>query len=129
MKAILVGVEYDHMNYDLNISMNELKDLSFACHIEVKDIVIQKLTKISPQYYIGKGKVFEIKAMLDNHDVIIFNEELSPLQVRNLTDILDVEVSDRSDLILRIFESRAQKKQSYRFKLQDYNIYYLDLLG
>ena len=57
MKAILVGVEYDHMNYDLNISMNELKDLSFACHIEVKDIVIQKLTKISPQYYIGKGRM------------------------------------------------------------------------
>lgn len=124
MKAILVGVEYDHMNYDLNISMNELKDLSFACHIEVKDIVIQKLTKISPQYYIGKGKVFEIKAMLDNHDVIIFNEELSPLQVRNLTDILDVEVSDRSDLILRIFESRAQTKEA-KLQVQIARLQYL----
>lgn len=124
MKAILVGVEYDHMNYDLNISMNELKDLAFACHIEVKDIVIQKLTKISPQYYIGKGKVFEIKAMLDNHDVIIFNEELSPLQVRNLTDILDVEVSDRSDLILRIFESRAQTKEA-KLQVQIARLQYL----
>ena len=42
MKAILIGVEYDHMYYDLNVSMNELKDLAYACHIEVKDTVIQK---------------------------------------------------------------------------------------
>lgn len=47
MKAILVGVEYDHMYYDLDISMNELRDLSEACHIEVKDVVIQKLSLIS----------------------------------------------------------------------------------
>lgn len=46
MKAILVGVEYDHMYYDLDISMNELRDLSEACHIEVKDVVIQKLSLI-----------------------------------------------------------------------------------
>ncbi len=124
MKAILIGVEYDHMYYDLNISMNELKDLAYACHIEVKDTVIQKLTKISPQYYIGKGKVLEIKAMLDKDDMIIFNEELSPLQVKNLTDKLDVEVSDRSDLILRIFESRAQTKEA-KLQVQIARLQYL----
>jgi len=124
VKAILIGVEYDHMYYDLNISMNELKDLAYACHIEVKDTVIQKLTKISPQYYIGKGKVLEIKAMLDKDDMIIFNEELSPLQVKNLTDILDVEVSDRSDLILRIFESRAQTKEA-KLQVQIARLQYL----
>lgn len=124
MKAILIGVEYDHMYYDLNISMNELKDLAYACHIEVKDTVIQKLTKISPQYYIGKGKVLEIKAMLDKDDMIIFNEELSPLQVKNLTDILDVEVSDRSDLILRIFESRARTKEA-KLQVQIARLQYL----
>ena len=124
MKAILIGVEYDHMYYDLNVSMNELKDLAYACHIEVKDTVIQKLTKISPQYYIGKGKVLEIKAMLDKDDMIIFNEELSPLQVKNLTDILDVEVSDRSDLILRIFESRAQTKEA-KLQVQIARLQYL----
>lgn len=124
MKAILIGVESDHMYYDLNISMNELKDLAYACHIEVKDTVIQKLTKISPQYYIGKGKVLEIKSMLDKDDMIIFNEELSPLQVKNLTDILDVEVSDRSDLILRIFESRAQTKEA-KLQVQIARLQYL----
>lgn len=112
MKAILVGVEYDHMYYDLDISMNELRDLSEACHIEVKDVVIQKLSLISPKYYIGKGKVEELKHMLDEDDIVIFNEELTPLQVKNLTDALDVEVTDRSDLILRIFESRAQTKEA-----------------
>ena len=112
MKAILVGVEYDHMYYDLDISMRELIDLSEACHIEVKQCVIQKLNQISPKYYIGKGKVLELKELLDEDDIVIFNEELTPLQVKNLTDVLEVEVTDRSDLILRIFESRAKTKEA-----------------
>lgn len=112
MKAILVGVSYDHMYYDLDESMQELKELARACHIEVKDIVIQNLSKISPQYYIGKGKAEEIKDMLDQDDIVIFNEELTPLQMKNLTDLFQTEVSDRSDLILRIFESRAKTKEA-----------------
>lgn len=112
VKAVLVGVEYDHMYYDLDISMRELIDLSEACHIEVKQCVIQKLNQISPKYYIGKGKVLELKELLDEDDIVIFNEELTPLQVKNLTDVLEVEVTDRSDLILRIFESRAKTKEA-----------------
>lgn len=112
MKAILVGVRYDHMYYDLDISINELKELAYACQIEVKDVVIQNLSKISPQYYIGKGKVEEIAEMIKDNEIVIFNEELTPMQVKNLTDALNTEVSDRSDLILRIFESRAQTKEA-----------------
>lgn len=112
MKAILVGVEYQYMDYDLDVSIKELKDLAYACDIEVKDVVVQKLSQISSQYYIGKGKVDEIKELLESDDIVIFNEELSPLQVKNLTDAFNVEVSDRSDLILRIFESRAQTKEA-----------------
>lgn len=112
MKAILVGVAYDHMSYDLDISIKELKDLADACDIDVKDVVIQHLSQISPQYYIGKGKVQELKELVNQDDIVIFNEELTPLQVKNLTDELDVEVSDRSDLILRIFESRAKTKEA-----------------
>lgn len=124
MKAILVGVEYDHMYYDLDISMNELKELAYACQIEVKDIVIQRLSKISSQYYIGKGKVDEIQKMLDDVDVVIFNEELTPLQVKNLTDSFEKEVSDRSDLILRIFESRAKTKEA-KLQVQIARLQYL----
>lgn len=112
MKAILVAVQYDHMYYDLDVSIEELKELTRACHIEVKDVVIQNLSQISSQYYIGKGKVEEISKLLDEDDIVIFNEELSPLQIKNLTDALQVEVSDRSDLILRIFESRAKSKEA-----------------
>ena len=56
VKAILVGASYHHMNYDLDISMNELKELAKACDIEVKGVVIQNLEQVTPQYYIGKGK-------------------------------------------------------------------------
>ena len=86
MKAILVGVEYHQMNYDIDISMKELKELAYACDIQVVDSLTQKLSRISPQYYIGKGKVQEIKERCEECDMLIFNEELSPLQVKNLTD-------------------------------------------
>ena len=64
MKGILVGVQYPQMTYDFDISMQELKQLAYACDIEVKAVVTQNLDTISPQYYIGKGKVMEIKMIL-----------------------------------------------------------------
>lgn len=112
MKAILVGVKYDHMYYDFDVSIEELKDLTLACEIEVKEIVVQNLSSVTKQFYIGKGKVAEILDLIDDETMVIFNEELSPLQVKNLTDAFNVEVSDRSDLILRIFESRAKTKEA-----------------
>lgn len=112
MKGILVGVQYPQMSYDLDISMKELKQLAYACDIDVKTVVIQKLETISPKYYIGKGKVAEIKDMIEEDDIVIFNEELSALQIKNLTDAFLVEVTDRSDLILRIFASRAKTKEA-----------------
>ena len=111
MKGILVGVQYPQMTYDFDISMQELKQLAYACDIEVKAVVTQNLDTISPQYYIGKGKVMEIKELVEQDDIVIFNEELTPLQIKNLTDQCQVEVTDRSDLILRIFASRAKTKE------------------
>ena len=124
MKAILVGVQYDNMGYDLDISIEELKSLAYACNIEVKDVVIQNLSKITPQYYIGSGKVEEVKALIEDDCMVIFNEELTPLQMKNLTDAFDVEVSDRSDLILRIFESRAQTKEA-KLQVEIARLHYL----
>lgn len=112
MKGILVGVQYPQMPYDFDISMQELKQLAYACDIEVKAVVTQNLDMISPQYYIGKGKVMEIKELVEQDDIVIFNEELTPLQIKNLTDQCQVEVTDRSDLILRIFASRAKTKEA-----------------
>ena len=112
MKGILVGVQYPQMPYDFDISMQELKQLAYACDIEVKAVVTQNLDTISPQYYIGKGKVMEIKELVEQDDIVIFNEVLTPLQIKNLTDQCQVEVTDRSDLILRIFASRAKTKEA-----------------
>ena len=112
MRGILVGVKYPQMTYDFDVSMQELEQLTYACDIAVKTIVIQNLEVISPQYYIGKGKVMEIEELLDKDDIVIFNEELTPLQMKNLSDVWQVEVTDRSDLILRIFASRAKTKEA-----------------
>lgn len=112
MKAFIVGICYPTMTYDLDSSMQELVSLCEACHIEVERKWIQKVDVIQSSTLIGKGKVMEIKQQVDIVDMVIFDEELTPLQVKNLTDILAVEVTDRTDLILRIFESRAQTKEA-----------------
>lgn len=112
MKGILVGVKYPQMNYDFDISMEELKQLAFACDIEVAMVVTQNLDMISPKYYIGKGKVMEIGELIGSYDIVIFNEELTPMQMKNLTDVWQIEVTDRSDLILRIFAKRAKTKEA-----------------
>lgn len=105
MKAILV------MTTDNQFYIDEFISLCSACFIEVIDIVIQKIEIINPATYIGKGKVYEIKKMI-NDEIVIFNNELSPLQIRNLTDILETKVTDRTDLILQIFEKRAKTKEA-----------------
>ena len=105
MKAILVLTSTNPFFEE------ELKSLCEACHIEIGDVVIQKLEKINPATYIGKGKIEEIKLKLQD-EMIIFDDELTPLQVKNLTDLLETEVTDRTDLILRIFDERAKTKEA-----------------
>lgn len=112
MNAFIVGAKYNNMRYDVDSSLEELIALCKACDITVIKQCIQKLDKIQSSTFIGKGKVFEIKEQLEDIDIVIFDEELTPLQVKNLTDILEIEVTDRTDLILRIFESRAKTKEA-----------------
>lgn len=108
MKALIVGVKYHNMNYNLDNSLLELVELCKACNIQVVKTCKQTLDKINPSLYIGSGKVLEIKEMLQGIDMVIFDEELTPLQVKNLRDLLEIEVTDRTDLILRIFEMRSK---------------------
>ena len=105
MKAILVLTSTNPFFEE------ELKSLCEACHIEVVDVMIQKLEKINPATYIGKGKIEEIKLKLQD-EMVIFDDELTPLQVKNITDLLETEVTDRTDLILRIFDERAKTKEA-----------------
>ncbi|MCQ2550756.1 MAG: GTPase HflX [Clostridia bacterium] len=108
--AILVGLE---IREDISYSMEELKGLTEAVNGNVLGMVIQKLERPNSATYIGKGKVLEIKEMVDNMeaDIVIFNDELTGMQLRNLEDQIGVRVIDRTILILDIFARRAMSKE------------------
>lgn len=105
MKAILVMTNQESYLFE------ELKSLCHACQIEVSNVLVQNIEKINPATYIGKGKTEELKKMIDD-EAVIFDNELTPLQVRNLSDILQCRIMDRNDLILQIFEKRARTKEA-----------------
>lgn len=87
----------------------EFIELIKACHMELKKSFQQRLKSISYRTYIGSGKCEEISAYVEHNaiDRVVFNHDLSPLQIRNLEEILFIPVMDRTELILEIFKSRA----------------------
>ncbi|MGL5086394.1 MAG: GTPase HflX, partial [Clostridium sp.] len=106
-RAILVGS-------DTKESLQELKELTSACEIPVLDLVFQSRSKIDAAFYIGKGKVLEIAHLrqTERANVIIFDDELSGSQVRNLEAALGAKVIDRTTLILEIFARRAKTREA-----------------
>lgn len=111
--AILVGVQVPSQK-DFRYSMNELAELARACDVDVVGEVTQKREQIQASHYIGKGKVAEARRLIDTTqaNVVIFNDELSPTQIRNLEADLDCKVIDRTVLILDIFAQRAKTKEA-----------------
>jgi GTP-binding protein HflX len=114
MKAILVGVSTKDDLYDIEYSLKELENLAEALDIECVYKISQKLDKPNSKTYIGSGKLNEIVIAIHAYDadLVIFNDELSPSQLRNAEEILKVEVMDRSYLILKIFEERATTREA-----------------
>lgn len=108
-RAILIGAQ---KNEDISYSMAELKGLAEAVNAEVLGQVVQNLEKTNSATLIGKGKVIEVAEMAENMEanVIIFNDELTGMQLRNLEDAIGVRVIDRTILILDIFARRATSK-------------------
>ena len=113
-KEILVGVDLNNSSSDINYEMEELKNLANACDIDCADTLIQKLDSFNPRTYIGKGKIEELKIMINSTDatLVIFNDELTPAQIENLEDELDVSIFDRTFIILEIFKRRARTKEA-----------------
>lgn len=113
LKAILVGADLKN-DVMIEYYMEELKNLALARNIEVVYSLTQSIHKINSPLYIGSGKVEEIKSLVTNldADMVIFNNELSGSQVRNLEAIIDCRVIDRTILILDIFASRAKTKEA-----------------
>ena len=113
-QALLVGLSYKESTEETQLSLNELEHLALALQIKTKEMVIQNAKSITPKYYIGSGKVAEIKKMVEvlDIDIVIFDDTLSPAQLKNLEKELEVQVIDRSFLILSIFAERAQSKEA-----------------
>lgn len=112
MRSLLVTVTYPKMFYDSERSKIEMIELAKACDFEVVEFAHQNLTSITNKSFIGPGKVEEIKAMLDDIDIVIFDDELSPMQLNYLTEQWEVTIHDRTSVILTIFASRAQSKEA-----------------
>lgn len=111
-RVILVGVS-TRENDDTEDSLDELKDLVKTAGAEAIGRVIQKRELVHPGTYVGKGKIEEIRELLWELDAtgIVCDDELSPAQMNNLTDILDVTVMDRTMVILDIFAGRASTSE------------------
>ena len=94
--------------------MTELKELAYACDIDVVGKITQNLNEVNRALYVGTGKVQEIKELANDldADVIIFNDELLPSQLRNLQKELNIPILDRTSLILEIFARRARSKEA-----------------
>lgn len=117
-RALLVGMNITTVSkriddIDINDSMEELKELVKAAGAEVVGSVIQNRPAVDAAYYIGKGKVEEIKGYCEGLDatLIIFNDELSGAQTRNIEDLTGIKTIDRTTLILDIFAQRAKSKE------------------
>ncbi|GFP76870.1 GTPase HflX [Clostridium fungisolvens] len=106
-KAIIVGCDSED-------SLDELEELTSACDIPVITRVFQNRNKIDVAYFIGSGKVAEIAMLRQTYraNLIIFDDELSGSQVRNLEEAIGTKVIDRTTLILEIFARRAKTREA-----------------
>ncbi len=106
-RAILVGIEDEE-------SLEELEELARACNVITVDKVLQRRSKIDTALFIGEGKVEEISMLrqAQNANIIIFDDELSASQIRNLENLTGTKVIDRTTLILEIFATRAKSKEA-----------------
>ena len=112
-KAFLVGVNLND-GEDYLLSLEELGALAQACDMEVAGAAQQTLPEVHKAFYIGTGKVDEVKELAADcgADVIIFDASLSPMQLRNLQERLEKPILDRSALILDIFANRARSREA-----------------
>ncbi len=110
-RAILVSVTTDRSGRP-EASLEELKELARSDEIVVLDSVIQRRPKLDPKYLLGKGKLDELimQGLRLGADHIVFDQDLTPAQVRSINESTDLRVVDRTQLILDIFARRAQSR-------------------
>lgn len=112
-KVLLVGVNLNDEFYFFK-SMSELEELVKACQMLPIGSVVQNLKEINSAFYVGSGKLEEIKDKINelHPDLVVFNNELSPSQLKNLELKLDIQILDRTSIILNIFALRAKTNEA-----------------
>jgi len=111
-RTILVSVATGPLS-DAEESMAELSELATSAGVVVQDTIIQRRQAIDPRTVLGKGKLDEllIRALQLGADMLVFDRELAPAQVKSLSEATDLKIIDRSQLILDIFAQRAQSRE------------------
>jgi GTP-binding protein HflX len=111
-RAILVGVS-SKSRVEAEDSMAELTELAGSAGLEVAATVIQHRQKVDPRFLMGKGRLTElvIQALQLGSDLLVFDAELTPSQVRSITDFTELRVIDRTQLILDLFAQRARSRE------------------
>lgn len=122
-KAILVGLNTG--DRDFEYSMDELTALAEALELSVEAVFIQNLERPVAATYIGAGKAQEVAQMAKNieADCCIFEDTLSPAQLKNLQKIIEVKIMDRTGLILEIFSQRARTREA-KLQVESANLQY-----
>lgn len=112
-KVLLVGVDTGEEG-DFEQSMKELESLAEACNMQVAGMITQKLEAVNKALYIGSGKVAEVRSFAEDCEaaLVIFEDTLSPSQLKNLEEELKLPVMDRTGLILDIFAIRAKSREA-----------------
>ncbi|UCF87777.1 MAG: GTPase HflX [Nitrospiraceae bacterium] len=110
-RAILVSVSTG-LKYEQEDSMEELKELASSSNVVVLDTLLQRPKQINPKYLMGEGKIKElvINALNRGATLLIFDQDLNPSQIRSISEMTELKVIDRSQLILDIFARRAHSR-------------------
>ena len=112
-RVILAGIDNEDSGMNIEDSMRELKELVETAGAVSVASVIQKRESVHPGHYLGKGKIYEIKDMIAAYDAtgIVCDDELSPAQIKNLEEMLEIKVIDRTTVILDIFAGHALSRE------------------
>ena len=112
-RGIIVGININNKN-NFEESIIELKNLCIACDIEIVGKIEQNLKKVNPTFYMGSGKIEELRDLIEemNAEIIVFNNELSASQIKNIEEEVKCSIIDRTALILDIFANRAKTREA-----------------
>ena len=114
-RAMLIALQTRHINREVvEEHIDELEELADTAKADTIFKIIQTKSNMDPAFYIGKGKAEELAQLIELNeiDLAIFDDDLTPVQVRNLEKLFNRKIIDRSGLILDIFALRAKTKEA-----------------